>query len=199
MAGQYQGSAGQGPGRCELAGIAKRRVSCCHFPTEVTMQNRRQVTTAGLLLGGGLLAPTLARAAASPQSLAERFAATLSAGDIDGFSELFADTYVNHQKSAAAPPPANITPKQGTVAFFKARLVAMPDLKVAREVVVADKDHVAASFVYSGTHKGAYFGVAPTGRTLRFTSCDIFRVQDDLIVEHWGMGDIAGVLAQLRV
>ena len=46
------------------------------------MQNRRQITAAGLLLGGGLLAPTLARAAPSPQSLADRFAATLSAGDI---------------------------------------------------------------------------------------------------------------------
>jgi len=162
------------------------------------MQNRRQITAAGLLLGGGLLAPTLARAAPSPQSLADRFAATLSAGDIDAFSELFADTYVNHQKSAAAPPPANVSPKQATVAFFKARLTAMPDLKVATEAVVADQDHVAASFVYSGPHKGTYFGVAPTGRTLRFTSCDIFRLQDGLIVEHWGMGDIAGVLAQLR-
>jgi predicted ester cyclase len=57
---------------------------------------------------------------------------------------------------------------------------------------------VAASFVYTGTHNGIYFGVAPTGKALRFTSCDIFRVQDGLIAEHWGMGDIAGVLAQLR-
>jgi steroid delta-isomerase-like uncharacterized protein len=162
------------------------------------MRNRRQVTAAGLLLGGGLLTPALAQSAPSPQSLAEQFAATLSAGNIDGFSALFADSYVNHQQSAAAPPPANLSPKQGTVAFFKARLSAMPDLKVAIEVVVADKDHVAASFVYSGTHKGVYFGVAPTGRALRFTSCDIFRVADDRIVEHWGMGDIAGVLAQLR-
>ncbi|WP_421915490.1 ester cyclase [Mesorhizobium sp.] len=162
------------------------------------MQNRRQVTAAGLLLGSGLLAPALAQSAPSPGSLAEQFAATLSAGDIDGFAALFADSYVNHQQSAAAPPPANVTPKQGSVAFFKARLAAMPDLKVAIEAVVADKDHVAASFVYSGTHKGVYFGVAPTGRALRFTSCDIFRVQDGLIVEHWGMGDIAGVLAQLR-
>lgn len=162
------------------------------------MQNRRQVTAAGLLLGSGLLTPAVAQAATSPQSLAERFAATLSKGDIDGFSELFADTYVNHQMSAAAPPPSNVSPKQGTVAFFKARTVAMPDLKVDIEVVIADKDHVAASFVYSGTHKGVYFGVAPTGRALRFTSCDIFRVQDDRIVEHWGMGDIAGVLAQLK-
>jgi predicted ester cyclase len=64
--------------------------------------------------------------------------------------------------------------------------------------MVADKDHVAASFVYTGTHGGTYFGVAPTGKPLRFTSCDIFRIQDGLIAEHWGMGDIAGVLAQLR-
>jgi len=162
------------------------------------MPNRRQITTAGLLLGGSLLTPTLARTASSSQSLAERFAATLSAGDIDGFSDLFADTYVNHQKSAAAPPPAGVSPKQATIAFFKARLTAMPDLKVVPEVVVADKDHVAASFAYSGTHKGTYFGVAPTGRPLLFTSCDIFRVQDGRIVEHWGMGDIAGVLAQLK-
>lgn len=163
------------------------------------MQNRRQVTAAGLLLSSGLFTPALAQPAPSPQSLAERFAATLSAHDIEGFSELYADTYVNHQTSAAAPArPANVSPKQGTVAVFKARLAAMPDLNVAIEVMVADKDHVAASFVYTGTHKGVYFGVAPTGRALRFTSCDILRVQDGRIVEHWGMGDIAGVLAQLR-
>jgi steroid delta-isomerase-like uncharacterized protein len=162
------------------------------------MQNRRQVTATGLLLGGGLLTPALAQPASSPQSLAERFAATLSAHDIEGFAALFSDSYVNHQVSAAAPPPANVSPKQGSVAFFKARLTGLPDLKVTIEVMVADKDHVAASFVYAGTHNGIYFGVAPTGRTIRFTSCDIFRVQDGQIAEHWGMGDIAGVLAQLR-
>lgn len=163
------------------------------------MQNRRQLTAAGLLAAGGLVSPALAQSNPSPQSLAERFAATLSAQNIDGFAAIFSDGYVNHQVSAAAPPPsANVTPKQGTVAFFKARLAGLPDLKVTIEVMVANKDHVAASFVYTGTHKGTYFGVAPTGRTIRFSSCDIFRVQDGRIVEHWGMGDIAGVLAQLR-
>lgn len=162
------------------------------------MHNRRQIAGVGLLLGGGLLAANSARGATSSQTVAERFAATLSAGDIDGFSNLFAETYVNHQKSAAAPPPPGVSPKQATVAFFKARMTAMPDLKVTTEVVVADADHVAASFVYSGTHKGTYFGIAPTGRSLSFTSCDIFRVENGRIAEHWGMGDIAGVLAQLR-
>nr|WP_198980539.1 ester cyclase [Herbaspirillum sp. ASV7] len=43
-----------------------------------------------------------------------------------------------------------------------------------------------------------YMGVPPTGRKLRFTSCDIFRVAEGKFAEHWGMGDIAGVMAQLR-
>jgi steroid delta-isomerase-like uncharacterized protein len=162
------------------------------------MQNRRQIAVAGLLFTGGLVSPAFAQSNSSPQSLAERFAATLNAHDIDGFAALFSESYVNHQVSAAAPPPANVTPKQGSVAFFKGRLTGLPDLKVTIEVLVADKDHVAASYVYTGTHKGMYFGIAPTGHTLRFTSCDIFRVQDGLIAEHWGMGDIAGVLAQLK-
>jgi steroid delta-isomerase-like uncharacterized protein len=164
------------------------------------MQNRRQaLAAAGLLVAGGLVPPVFAQKSSSPTSLAERFATTLSAHDIDGFAALFSDSYVNRQVSAAAPPPpANVTAKQGTVSFFKARLTGLPDLKVAIEAMVADKDHVAASFIYTGTHQGIYFGVAPTGRSLHFTSCDIFRVKDEQIIEHWGMGDIAGVLAQLR-
>lgn len=165
------------------------------------MQNRRDVLVGSFALAGSLAAaaPALAQPKSSPRALAERFAATLSAHDIDAFAALFADSYVNHQTSAAAPPPpAQMTPKQGTVGFFKARLTGLPDLKVTIEQMVADKDRVAASFVYTGTHKGVYFGVAPTGRTLRFTSCDIFRVRNGRFVEHWGMGDAAGILAQLK-
>ena len=148
--------------------------------------------------GGALTTPALAQdadAAAIPQ----RFAATLSAHDITAFAALFADDYVNHQVSAAAPPPAaGKSNKQASVDFFAARLAGVPDLQVAVEAMVASADKVAANFVYTGTHGGLYFGVAPTHKPLRFTSCDIFRVSGGRIVEHWGMGDIAGVLAQLR-
>ena len=123
----------------------------------------------------------------------------MSAHDIAAFGAIFADDYVNHQMSAAAPaPPPDKSPKQATVGFFAARLAGIPDLKVAVEATVASNDMVAVSFVYTGTHKGPLFGIAPTGRSLRFTSCDIFRVKNRQCTEHWGMGDIAGVLAQLR-
>ena len=148
---------------------------------------------------GGMLASVALAQDADAATIPQRFAATLSAHDIAGFAALFGDDYVNHQVSAAAPPPAaGKSQKQASVDFFAARLAGIPDLKVEIEAMVASGDKVAASFVYTGTHGGNYFGMAPTRKPLRFTSCDIFRVSGGRIAEHWGMGDIAGVLAQLR-
>jgi ketosteroid isomerase-like protein len=131
--------------------------------------------------------------------IVEQFAASLSAHDLNAFGSLFAENYINHQVSAAAPPPPSPTQaKQLTLALFAARLKGLPDLKVTIEAMLATEDKAAASFIYEGTHSGLYLGVEPTGRRLRFTSCDIFSIREGRIVEHWGMGDIAGVLAQLR-
>ena len=167
-------------------------------PAEDQMDRRvfiAAASTATLTLGVHAVAQE-----SGAKSLPEHFASTLSAQDISSFAALFADDYVNHQMSAAAPlPPANKSPKQVTVGFFAARLAGMPDLKVEVEVTVASGDMVAASFIYTGTHTGTLFGVAPTGRSLRFTSCDIFRVKNGQCTEHWGMGDLAGIFAQLRI
>jgi steroid delta-isomerase-like uncharacterized protein len=160
---------------------------------------RRQFLSSAALVAAAASMPNVAEAEDDAAVLIQRFAAALSAHDMAAFADLFADDYVNHQKSAAAPPPpAGKPPKQATVTFFQARLTGIPDLRVSVETSFASGDKAAASFVYEGTHRGVYFGVAPTGKPLRFTSCDIFRTRDGRIAEHWGMGDIAGVLAQLK-
>ena len=154
----------------------------------------------GALAGAAVIAPSAEAAeAAGVADIPARFADALNAHDLDRFAALFSGDYVNHQWSAAAPRPSpGAPPKKGTVAFFAARLAGLPDLKVSVETSLAAGDKVAASFVYEGTQTGVYLGVPPTGKKLRFTSCDIFRVADGRIVEHWGMGDIAGVLAQMK-
>lgn len=161
------------------------------------MDRRLLMTSAGL--AGALAAVPAVAQDSLPRALAERFATTLTAHDMAGFGALFAPDYVNHQVSAAAPPPpAGKSPREATIGFFAARLAGIPDLQVAVEALVVAADQFAASFVYGGTHGGTLFGVAPSGRKLRFTSCDIFAVRNGLIAEHWGMGDIAGVMAQLK-
>ncbi len=149
----------------------------------------------GAVLAGAALARSEASAA---QSIVDRFAAALNAHDIVAFADLFAEDYANHQSSAAAPAPSGKSAKRATVDFFQARLEAMSDLAVSVEVSLIEGERAAASFLYEGTQTGVYYGFAPSGRKLRFTSCDIFRVRDGRIVEHWGMGDIAGVLKQLK-
>jgi predicted ester cyclase len=159
---------------------------------------RRKLLMAGAAAAAGVITSgAFAQNAAA--SLPERFAAALTAHDIKAFAALFADDYVNHQFSAAAPAPVpGKSQKQGSVDFFAGRIAGMPDLQVAVETSIVCGDRVAASFVYTGTHDGVYFGVQPTHRKLRFTSCDIFTVKNGLLAEHWGMGDIAGTLAQLK-
>jgi predicted ester cyclase len=161
----------------------------------------RRTLIAGAVLAGSALALSETAEAQGGGSLLDRYVAALTAHDMVAFADLFADDYVNHQMSAAAPPPPGPptkTAKRGSVDFFAARIAGIPDLKVTIEAAVVTPERIAASFVYTGTHGGMYFGIAPTGRPLRFTSCDIFRVQNGKLAEHWGMGDIAGILAQLR-
>jgi len=159
------------------------------------MRRRTFIAGAALIGAPGLL--TSARADNAP--IVTRFAENLTAHDMSAFADLFAEDYVNHQVSAAAPPPpAGVTPKAATVGFFAARLKAMPDLKVTIQTSLAEDDKAAASFAYEGTNTGPYYGFEPTGKRLFFTSCDIFRIKGDKIVEHWGMGDIAGIVAQLK-
>ncbi len=153
---------------------------------------RRTLVAGGALAGAAALLARQAQAADA--TIARRIADALTAHNLDAFAALFADSYVNHQASAATPPPpAGMTPKAATIAFFAARLKALPDLTVTVETTVAQADKVAASFVYQGTQDGPYYGIGPTHKRLWFTSCDIFRLADGQIIEHWGLRDIAGV------
>ena len=147
--------------------------------------------------GSVLAAPASAQDGDSIR-MVDRFATTLSAHDLAAFAALLAADYINHQVSAAAPSPGGISAKQATVNFFASRLRAMPDLRVTIEIVLATPSRVAASFAYAGTQTGGYLGMPATGRALRFTSCDILTVKGGVFSEHSGMGDIAGILAQLK-
>jgi steroid delta-isomerase-like uncharacterized protein len=153
---------------------------------------------AGLGLAVGAAGPAHA-ADSTSRDLIERFAATLTARDIAAFAALFADDYAQHQTSAAAPPPpAGISGKQATENYFAARLAALPDLVVTIEAMVATPDMAAASFLYTGTQRGPYFGQPATNKKISFNSCDIFGIRDGKFVAHWGAADIAGILAQIR-
>ena len=112
---------------------------------------RRFLIAGGALVGAAPFVVLTSKAASI--SIVERFAETLTAHDLDAFAALFADDYVNHQLSAAAPPPACVPSKTATVNFFATRLKGLPDLKVSIQASLAEADKVAASFLYEPDSK----------------------------------------------
>ncbi len=74
---------------------------------------------------------------------------------------------------------------------------AFPDWRHVIEDVIAEGDKVVVRQAVLGTHRGAFRGIAPTGRQIRQVGIDVMRIRDGKLVEHWGQYDWLGLFAQL--
>lgn len=86
----------------------------------------------------------------------------------------------------------------GLIGYMKHVQAAFPDYYNSIEELVAEDDRVVARLIYTGTHQGEIFGIAPTGRRIRYAGVGIFQISGGRIVEGWVLGDLAGLLLQLR-
>lgn len=73
------------------------------------------------------------------------------------------------------------------------------DLEVAVDHMVADDENVAIAYTITSTHKGAFHGVAPTGKKIEARGMQIARFEDGRIAERWGSSDELGIFKQLGV
>jgi len=76
---------------------------------------------------------------------------------------------------------------------------AFPDFQVTVEDVVAEGDKVARRVTLSGTHKGEYMGIPPTGKQMTMGVITIERIEGGKIAEQWGEADMLGLMQQLGV
>jgi steroid delta-isomerase-like uncharacterized protein len=88
--------------------------------------------------------------------------------------------------------------REGLVGYIKHVQSAFPDFHNSIEELIAENDRVVARLIYTGTHRGEIFGIAPTGRRIRYAGVGIFHLHNSRIDEAWVLGDLAGLLLQLR-
>jgi predicted ester cyclase len=74
---------------------------------------------------------------------------------------------------------------------------AFPDFRWKRVSVLVEEDRIAAHLRASGTHRGAFRGIAPTGRHVNVAEFGMYRIANGRIVECAGT-DAAELLAQLQ-
>jgi predicted ester cyclase len=113
-------------------------------------------------------------------------------GDFAMFEELFAQDFVDH-----TPQPGRTADRQGARQLYHVLRAAFPDFHAVIHWQAVDGDLVTTFKTYHGTHKGKFFGIAPTGRKIQFDTVDAMRVRNGQIAEHWGVANLFSLMEQL--
>ena len=96
----------------------------------------------------------------------------INAGDVDGFGDLLADDFVEHEETPGLAPT-----KDGVMAFFRMYIAAFPDLRMDPEDVLASGDKVVARVRVTGTHQGEFMGMPATGKSIDVQLIDIIALR----------------------
>jgi steroid delta-isomerase-like uncharacterized protein len=94
---------------------------------------------------------------------------------------------------AKKTPPAG---SEGFKQFLSEFFTAFPDIHANIEHVVAENDIVVVFLDFTGTHKGEFQGRPPTNKKVNTRSADLYRIENEKIVEHWDVVDQLNLVQQ---
>jgi steroid delta-isomerase-like uncharacterized protein len=122
----------------------------------------------------------------------QKFGSAVNSGELELLRDVIAADVVDHD-----PAPDQGAGPEGYIRMFASLRTSFPDLAISAEQVVTDDDKIAIAYTMTGTQKGEFLGVAPTGRKIRARGVQIARFQDGKMVERWGSSDQLGILQQI--
>ncbi|MEE1772032.1 ester cyclase [Streptomyces sp. JV185] len=128
------------------------------------------------------------------QAQARRFFHEIAVGGhLDVIDELFAADYTDH----GIARPERTMVGSGRLRADVARWRAAFDFTFELDRQICGGDDVVTLWTWTGTHKGAFMGIAPTGRQCVMTGTTIFRFEDGRIKEGWWHEDLMGLMREL--
>ena len=116
-----------------------------------------------------------------------------SKGKVSIVDELMDRNFVEHEPL----PPGSKPGIEGVKQLIVGLRAGFPDLRVAIDDMVSHGDKVWARATFTGTHKGSFMNVPPTGKRVSFEAIDVVRFSGGKTVEHWGLIDNIGLLTQI--
>ncbi len=82
--------------------------------------------------------------------------------------------------------------------YYAAIRSAVPDARYEVDDLIAEGDRVVVRWRMVGTHKGAFLGIAPTGRPIVLKGIAIYRVEGGKLMERWVVSDVYGALEEIQ-
>lgn len=127
------------------------------------------------------------------KQIVRHFFEALDRQDSERMNELV--SYTNYSLHFSGMPPMDwgANKEQFLAPFNK----AFPDLTRTIVDMVAEGDRVAVSINVTGTYKGEFQGVPPTGKQVSFTAMDIITIIEGKITEEWATADMMGLMQQI--
>jgi steroid delta-isomerase-like uncharacterized protein len=128
----------------------------------------------------------------------QRFHEAANTGDVEHLAKTI-DEIVASDAVIRTPLPIDATGAELLKQVWAMLLRVYPDIHLTVEDVIAEGDKVVARNTVTGTHRGEFMGVGPTGKSVTYNEIFIFRFADGRVVETWGVVDVYAQMKQIGV
>ncbi|MFI9276210.1 ester cyclase [Kitasatospora sp. NPDC052896] len=125
--------------------------------------------------------------------LVRRVSEVVNARQYDAMDELFAENFVDRN------PAWSVESLEQLKGIIIAAHDALDFTAHLDALYAADGDKVIMHITFTGRHIAPFFGIEPTGKEVTWTSLEVYRVEDNKVVERWVQADTAGLMAQIGV
>ena len=85
----------------------------------------------------------------------------------------------------------------GVSEYMRFVRAVFPDFQNRIVEMVEEGNKVFARLTYTGTHRGALFGIPASGRTIEYSGAALFTFERGRIVDVWVLGDVDGLKRQI--
>ena len=105
--------------------------------------------------------------------------------------ELVSSDFFHHTWEVRGP--------EGMKQFYTMAFKGFPDLHETIEDIIAEGDQVWVRFTATGTHKGKWLGLAPTGNKVTIKAVQIWRIADGKVIAKDSIMDSLDAFKQMGV
>jgi len=135
---------------------------------------------------------------AANKALFKRFHEAANTGDFDFLAKTI-DEVVAPDAVIRTPLPIEATGADALKQIWAMLLRIYPDIHLMVEDLIGEGDKVVGRTTVTGTHRGEFMGVAPTGKSVTYNEMFIFRIAVGRVVETWGVVDVYAQMKQIGV
>lgn len=95
-------------------------------------------------------------------------------------------------------PPDFPVNKEGFKQFIYSLWKGFPDIRIIFEDIIIEGNKVVCRYYLTGTHKGEFMGLGPTGEQFKVNGITIFYFRNSKVVDCWNLVDMMSLMEQLK-